>query len=215
MTAFPDDEPFETDPEEVRERKSRRAVACGKGAENGAPVLSPGEHEVSTQSPRARHGPSLKMRAIDFLSRREHSRLELSRKLQRHCEDLNVIEKVLDELEHAKWLSDDRYANSLVNRRAHKFGRRRVIQELRQNGITSERIHQIATELTSTEFPRALEVWERKFGQLPADQKAYAKQFRFMASRGFSSDIFQKIISDAKQRFQLEGSPDSYDPEFD
>lgn len=142
-----------------------------------------------------RRGPSLKARAVDFLSRREHSRLELRRKLQRHSDDPNEIDTLLKELERENWQSDERYAQSLINRRADKFGMRRVAQELKQNGVDDTLIALVREQLQDSEFERALEVWERKFGSAPIDQKAYAKQYRFMASRGFNPDALRRILN--------------------
>ena len=42
---------------------------------------------------------SLKARALRFLSMREHSRLELGRKLARHAEEGDDVEALLDFLE--------------------------------------------------------------------------------------------------------------------
>lgn len=145
-------------------------------------------------APASRRGPSLKARAVDFLSRREHSRVELKRKLQRHADPESDVDSLLDELERDNWLSDERFAQSLVNRRAHKFGTRRVLQELRQNGVSDHDLAAVVEQLKDTEYDRALEVWERKFGSAPEDQKAYAKQYRFMASRGFESGMLRRIL---------------------
>ncbi|WP_269901999.1 recombination regulator RecX [Paenalcaligenes faecalis] len=152
------------------------------------------ETDAGLTAPTVRRGPSLKARAVDFLSRREHSRAELKRKLQRHCESESEIDALLTDLEKENWLSDERFAHSLVNRRAYKFGARRVLQELRQNGVPDEHISTVLEQLQDTEYDRALEVWQRKFGSAPADQKAYAKQYRFMASRGFSPDLLHRIL---------------------
>lgn len=151
------------------------------------------EESKSTAS-NTRKGPSLKARAVDFLSRREHSRLELRRKLQRHSEDINEIDALLDELQKENWQSEERYAQSLINRRAYKFGTARVLQELRQNGVDDVYIEAVREQLKDSEFERAIEVWERKFGSAPEDRKAYAKQHRFMASRGFSSEQLRRIL---------------------
>src|SRR5690606_40282840 len=72
-----------------------------------------------------RPGPSLKARAIAFLSRREHSRFELARKLSPHVDPNNPdqLNKLLDELEAGNWLSNTRFAQSLVHRRDRKSTR--------------------------------------------------------------------------------------------
>lgn len=150
--------------------------------------------DTKAEKPISPKGPSLKARAIDFLSRREHSRLELQRKLQRHSDDLALIEKLLDELELQNWLNNERFAQSLVNRRAHKYGNRRIFHELRQQGVESHQLASIQEQLAETELERAQEIWSKKFGFFPTDQKAYAKQFRFMASRGFGPDLLRKIL---------------------
>lgn len=154
--------------------------------------------DTKAEKPTQRKGPSLKARAIDFLSRREHSRLELQRKLQRHSDDPVLIESLLDELESQNWLCNERFAQSLLNRRAHKYGNRRIFQELQQQGVGEQQLEKIRDQLIDSEFERAQEVWSRKFGLLPTDQKMYAKQFRFMASRGFNPGLLRKILD----RFQ-------------
>src|SRR3546814_13630963 len=65
---------------------------------------------------------SLKARAVGFLSRREHSRLELERKLAPYAADAAELERVLDQLEREQWLSNQRFDQALVNRRAQRQG---------------------------------------------------------------------------------------------
>lgn len=141
-------------------------------------------------------GPSLKARAIAILSRREHSRLELQRKLAPHANDPQELEQVLNDLERENWLSNQRFAQSLVNRRASRHGSSRIVQELRQHGLADDAIADLNQQLRSTEIERARVVWEKKFGQAPVDAKSYAKQFRFLASRGFSAECLRRILGD-------------------
>src|SRR5690349_4525778 len=70
---------------------------------------------------------SLKARALKYLSMREHSRLELARKLSRHAQEGDDVEALLNWLEAAKFLSQERFAESLVNRRAARFGNSRIL----------------------------------------------------------------------------------------
>lgn len=145
-----------------------------------------------------RPGPSLKARAVGMLSRREHSRVELARKLAPHVDPDQPaqLEQMLDELERENWLSNERFAQSLVHRRATKKGVALVLQELRQHGLSDEQLTDIRDKLQSTEVQRATEVWQKKFGHPPADAKEYARQFRFLASRGFSSRCLRQILGD-------------------
>lgn len=153
----------------------------------------------TTQAPavaREKKGPSLKARAIAMLSRREHSRVELQRKLVPYAQDPDEIEPLLNDLERENWLSNQRFAQSLVNRRAPLRGGSRIVHELRQHGLADEQINVLSQQLKSTELERARAVWGKKFAQAPLDAKEYARQFRFMASRGFSSDCLRRILGD-------------------
>src|SRR5690554_748892 len=143
-----------------------------------------------------RRGPSLKAQAIALLARREHSRLELQRKLQSRAESPDDIPPLLDELEQQGLLSNERFAQSLVHRRAAGRGVRQVAQELRRHGLASEIIESVQESLSATEPQRAKETWEKKFGVPPASQKEYARQARFLASRGFSTQTIQRLLGD-------------------
>jgi regulatory protein len=130
---------------------------------------------------------SLKARALKYLSAREHSRLELSRKLVRYAQDNDDIQGLLDKLEAANLLSQSRFSESLVNRRAARFGNSRILQELHSHGIDGEAINDIKASLSENEIVRAREVWRKKFDRLPVDAAERAKQMRFLQQRGFSS----------------------------
>ncbi|HWL30037.1 MAG TPA: recombination regulator RecX [Burkholderiaceae bacterium] len=164
---------------------------AGKTAPEG-----PSSEEPAVAKRGGRPGPSLKARAIAILSRRENSRLELERKLAPHATDALQLQQLLDELERENWLSNERYALSLVNRRAPRQGSRRIVQELRQQGLSDDIIAGINESLKETELDRAREVWLKKFGAAPVDAKDYARQFRFLASRGFSSECLRRILGD-------------------
>ena len=134
------------------------------------------------------------MRGIDALSRREYSRLELYRKLMRTLtegETADDVIAVLGDLQAKGYLSDERYAEGRVRVRSMRYGNRRVAQELDADAITA------AMEQTEPEIDRARAVWQRKFGEAPADYKEKARQIRFLAARGFSFDVISKILSEA------------------
>lgn len=143
-----------------------------------------------------RRGPSLKARAVGYLSRREYARSELSRKLAPHSESAEQVEAVLNDLEREGWLSTERFAQSLVHRRAERQGAARIVQELRQHGVDETQIAELRNTLRASEYERALAVWQKRYAERPADRAAYAKQARFMASRGFAHDVIRRILGD-------------------
>ncbi len=137
---------------------------------------------------------SLKARALKYLSAREHSRLELARKLSRYAQEGDDVEALLDMLEAAKLLSQSRFSESLVHRRASRFGNSRILFELQTHGIDGEAINDIKAGLSQDEGLRAREVWRKKFNHPPADAAERAKQIRFLQQRGFSQGAIQTAM---------------------
>jgi len=153
--------------------------------------------EMAPASSAQRPGLSLKARAVALLSRREHSRIELARKLAPHAESQEALNQVLDELALTGWQSDERFAQGWVHRKAPTQGTSRVVRELKLQGIEPDALAAVRAELNSTEFDRAYAVWRRKFkpSHEKLSAKEYARQARFLASRGFSTDIIRRVLS--------------------
>lgn len=141
---------------------------------------------------------SLKGRALNYLSRREYSRAELRRKLLSYSEDLDEIDRLLDALEREKWLSTDRFAESVVHRRAQRVGVSRIVGELKQHHVDPSTVAVLAEQLRETELTRARAVWQKKFGSVATTPEARARQVRFLAGRGFSHAVIGKIVRGAE-----------------
>ncbi|WP_322047829.1 recombination regulator RecX [Paraburkholderia sp. J67] len=161
---------------------------------------------ASSSSSRQRPERSLKGRALGYLSRREYSRAELSRKLMSYTEDADELEVLLDALERDGWLSDARFAESVVYRRAARVGAGRIVSELKRHAVGDALIEEVNTQLRETELTRARAVWQKKYGQLPETPAERARQARFLAARGFSMSVIGKI---------LKGIEDDFDGGFD
>lgn len=140
---------------------------------------------------------SLKARALRYLSAREHSRLELTRKLSRHAQEGDDVEALLDALEVAQLLSQSRFSESLAHRRASRFGNNRILSELQSHGIDADALTGIKSNLAQDETARACEVWRKKFSTAPANAAERAKQMRFLQQRGFSHGAIQAAMRSA------------------
>jgi regulatory protein len=140
---------------------------------------------------------SLKGRALAYLSRREYSRAELSRKLMPFADDADALEILLDALVRDGWLSDARFAESVIHRRAARLGATRIVSELKRHAVGDTLIEEVNAQLRETELARARAVWRKKYGQLPASPAERARQARFLAARGFSMTIIGKILKGA------------------
>jgi len=143
--------------------------------------------------------PSLKARALALLSRREYARAELARKLATHADTPETLQSLLDDLAREQWLSDTRYAQSLIHRQGPRQGTRRILQTLREQGIDSDQVTELVEQLHETEAARARAVWQKKFGAPPKDAREHARQWRFMTHRGFSADVLRRILADTPE----------------
>jgi len=133
-----------------------------------------------------------------MLARREHSRVELGRKLAAHAEDPAEIERVLDELETRGWLSEHRVVEQVVHARRSRYGMHRIQRDLLAKGVSEESIAAAMPELKRGELEAAREVWRRKFGgRLPGNARERGRQARFLQGRGFGMEIVMKVIKSA------------------
>jgi regulatory protein len=144
-------------------------------------------------------GLSLKGRALRYLAAREHSRAELERKLSAYEETPGQLAQVLDDLQAKDFISEARVVESVVNRRAPRFGAARVRHELLAKGLGAEAIAGAMRGLKATEVERAREVWRRKFDGPAPDAAGRAKQMRFLAARGFGGDVIRRVVSQADE----------------
>lgn len=145
--------------------------------------------------------PSLKGRALRLLSMREHSRVELERKLARFEEEDGTLAKALDELQAKGFINEARVIESVLHRRAGKLGAARIKQELQSKGLDPQAVRDAVTGLQETERERAQEVWRRKFGAAPADAKEAVRQMRFLATRGFTTDVIRRVVGGKTDNF--------------
>ncbi|MEI6001179.1 recombination regulator RecX [Paraburkholderia bengalensis] len=194
-----------------------RAVGLGpssggqSGADSGEVTYTrlrrqPGERNPAEKASQEAQRPkrSLKGRALGYLSRREYSRAELARKLGPYAEEGDSIDSLLDALESEGWLSDSRFAESLVHRRASRMGAGRIVSELKRHSVGQELVEEVSAQLRETELARAQAVWRKKFGQLPQTPGDRAKQARFLVTRGFSQAVIGKILKGIDEDFPPE-----------
>jgi len=140
----------------------------------------------------------LRVRALQLLTRRDHSRAELRAKLAGEADSAEALDAVLDALQEQRLLSDHRFASQRVVARAGRYGNARLKQELRQTGISDEDIAAALPE-AGDEAQRCQSVWARKFGELPKSAAERAKQTRFLQYRGFSGDAIRQVMRGADE----------------
>lgn len=139
---------------------------------------------------------SLRVRAMEMMSRREMSRLELQRKLAPHAQDEDELTRVLDEFAEKNWQSDERFTEMWVRGKSAKHGRLRLQQELAAKGVSRDIIAEHLPD-SESELHNACEVLRKKFRQPAQNIAEKQKQMRFMLYRGFGMDTVQAALKQA------------------
>jgi regulatory protein len=133
--------------------------------------------------------------AMDLLARREHGRVELSRKLRVRGAPAELIEPALDRLADEGLLSEARYLESFVRMRGNAgYGPLRIREELSQRGLARDAIEQALRNSGFDWNAQLHEIWQSKFGVLPSDQRDKARQGRFLSYRGYPLDMIGRLL---------------------
>jgi regulatory protein len=136
-------------------------------------------------------------KAMDYLARREHGRVELLNKLAKFGFDTHVAEDAVAQLVDDGLQSDQRFVEAFVRARINQGkGPARIRADLRERGLSDGLIEDGLSEAEQNWFELAHEVHAKKFGAGPArDFKEKARQMRFLQSRGFDQEHIQAAVS--------------------
>jgi len=140
---------------------------------------------------------SINEAAIAALSRREHSILEMRRKLKQKGFEEDEIDICIEKLINNNLLSEERFTESYINMRKRRgYGPGRIAQELRERGIGDEDF----TDYLDRNNPNWHEVmrqqYRKKYGDKLADDYAEkVKRAKHLQSRGFPLDWIFKLNS--------------------
>ncbi|MEX6677944.1 recombination regulator RecX [Pseudomonas sp. W2Oct36] len=135
--------------------------------------------------------------AMDLLARREHGRVELTRKLRQRGAPPELIDAALDRLTEEGLLSESRYLESFVSYRARSgHGPLRIREELGQRGLPRADVEQALRECGVDWWEKLEALWQRKFsGQLPRDARERGQQMRFLSYRGYPPELIGRLLS--------------------
>lgn len=160
-------------------------------ASSSAPGSERGTEPASGR--RGRGGPrglDATQRAIGLLTRREHSRKELQRKLTSRGMDAGEVETAIDKLAGLGWQDDARFADSLVRSRANNgYGPLRIRAELGTHGLGSDAVARAMAAYDGDWLANARDLVRRRFGQaLSQDPVLRRKAADFLLRRGYDGD---------------------------
>lgn len=138
-------------------------------------------------------------KAMDYLARREHSRDELCRKMQKAGFDINTALDAIEALKKEGLQSDRRFVESFVQSRIGQGkGPTLIRADLVQRGVRDPVIHEVLSEVDEDWEALAKQVRVKKFGaDTPDEFKEKARQMRFLQNRGFEPDQIKAAVGDA------------------
>ena len=155
--------------------------------------------EPACAGPQTRRADDLRqarVAAMDLLARREHSRVELKRKLGNRHFDQDVVDEVLAALADEGLLDDARYAEAFVRSRIGRGqGPQRIRMELRERGVDEAMIDEVIDPRDSEWLEHIAAVRRKRFGDaMPDSWPERARQMRFLQYRGFDADMIRRLL---------------------
>jgi regulatory protein len=144
---------------------------------------------------RRRRRRDVREAAIALLARRDHSRMELERRLLAQGYSAEELGALVPELIESRALDDVRFAHNYVSYHvARGQGPVRIRVELEALGIGGELL-EAALAHEQDWLALAREQRSRRFGpKIPASRVEQVRQARFLQSRGFSSDHIRAAV---------------------
>jgi regulatory protein len=142
--------------------------------------------------------------AVGALARRMRTVAELKRLMRARIEDVDseygrtLVELVIRRLKDQGYLNDSQYAASFssLRRDNQKFGRRRIVTDLKLKGVHGDVIDKAVDAAFDgvNEERQAREYLRRKRLEKPKDQKQAARIFRQLARGGFGMKTIFSIL---------------------
>jgi len=141
---------------------------------------------------------TVRVAAMDYLSRREHATQELFQKLLAKGDyEADEISEALVRLAGQGLLSDERFTEAFIHQRINRgSGPLKIRSELRQKGVSDAMIGALLNERDQQWQESALVVRLKKYGLEPPDSlKETSRQTRFLQSRGFTTEQVRYAMS--------------------
>lgn len=140
---------------------------------------------------------SLKSRALNYLARRDHSKLEIINKLKPFAQ-LDEIMEVIRYLENVGFINDVKFICNYITYKQSKMGINRLRLELYRKIGDNSLVDQVLDEFDLDQVDTAYTLWSKKF-TYPHDYNEKCKQIRFLLYRGFSIDVINRVLVRAKK----------------
>lgn len=130
-------------------------------------------------------------KAVDFLSRRDHSENELRKKLFRTA-DPDSIDKAIEKMHEFGYVDDEKFARNYLTHLldVKMFSLNRAKQELRTKGIDNELISQVIEEAEVDGVEQVTQLLKTKYSKKISDEVSKRRTINALLRLGYNySDI--------------------------
>lgn len=154
-------------------------------------------HQQTPPHERRKGTPSLRLRAMNLLARREHSQHELVQKLAKFTHSEHELVPVIDQLNQEGLQSDERFCEDFIAYRSRSYyGPQKIRQELLYRGVANTLVETALGEADVDWAKQAFEWSQRKYSQRAIEQpKERQKLYAALIRRGFNSDQIRQVLS--------------------
>lgn len=143
--------------------------------------------------------PQALNRIAAYCSRTERCEYDVRKKLTTWELEGDTIKRIIERLKKEKFLDDSRFARSFINDKLkfNKWGRTKIIFELKKRQVSESIYNPILNELSTDEFEQQLmHILSIKVKSVKAknDYEKKTKLIRFALGRGFPMDSSIKCV---------------------
>ena len=139
-----------------------------------------------------------------FCAYQERNQKEVEAKLRSYGLDESEAGEIIIRLSHRKLLNEERFAKAFVrgHYRHKKWGRRRIVQELKQKGISEYCIKAGLKEIDGDEYYQNLVSLLEKKDRQEKERNPQARRQKiqlFLTAKGYESDLIKMALDDLGQ----------------
>ena len=138
--------------------------------------------------------------ALRILTRRDHSKHELSQKLTARGYPREIIDNVISRCERFDYINDERTAQVFIRQLHRKgYGQRRIRAELNLKGLRGKHFQDMVSQSISLSDERqgAEKIYHknsRRFERVKDVSKRKDKIYRYLDGRGFSKTVISELV---------------------
>lgn len=142
-----------------------------------------------------------KAKVARYCAYQERTRQEVQTKLEDYGLSSSDLERVLNELEAEGFYNEERYAQAFCRGKLHhnKWGRVKIVQALRQKGLSDQQIQTGLAEIGEETYRKILSDLITKKLKSLKEEDAFTRNHkvaRFAIGKGFEADLVWEMLGE-------------------